>query len=222
MRYVTAVYYPDAGDAFQASGQALADAEGVTREYIHRVELHEDGTVSELVSVRGDAAAAESALRACPAVHDVAVQNPRGGAALAYVHHDTNPKAAAMLQARRQTCVVMDHPIVVRDSGAFEVTYLGTDAAFAETFGEVPEFEVAFDVLETGEYTPRRRDAFDCLTDRQEEVVVTALERGYYRNPREATQEDVAAVLDCSPGTVGEHLRKAEARVFSQFVDEGD
>ena len=49
-------------------------------------------------------------------------------------------------------------------------------------------------------------------------VAVAALELGYYRNPREATQEDVAAVLGCSPGTVGEHLRKAEERVFSQFV----
>ncbi|MFC6953935.1 helix-turn-helix domain-containing protein [Halorubellus litoreus] len=219
MRYVTAVYHPESGDAFQAWGQALADAEGVTREYIHRVELHEDGTVAALVSVRGDADAAAAALRECPSVHDVAMQAPRDGAALAYLHHDTNPKAAAMLRARRQTCVVMDHPIVVRESGAFEVTYLGTDAAFAETFGEVPDFDVPFDVLETGEYTPCRRDAFDCLTDRQEDVVATAVELGYYQNPREATQEDVADALGCSPGNVGEHLRKAEQRVFSQFVD---
>ncbi|WP_323675399.1 helix-turn-helix domain-containing protein [Halorubellus sp. PRR65] len=217
MRYVTAVYYPESGEAFQGWGQALADAEGVTREYIHRVELHDDETVAELVSVRGDAVAAASALRECPSVHDAAVQDPRDGAALAYVHHETNRKAAAMLRARRQTRVVMDHPIVVRESGAFEVTYLGTDAAFAETFGEVPDFEVSFDVLETGEYTPCRRDAFDCLTDRQEDVVAAAVELGYYRNPREATQEDVADHIGCSPGNVGEHLRKAEERVFSQF-----
>jgi DNA-directed RNA polymerase specialized sigma24 family protein len=222
MRYVTAVYYPDSGEAFQAYGQALANADGVTREYIHRVELHEDGTVSALLSVRGDETAAAAALDACAGVHDFAVRNPAGGAALVYVHHDTNPKAAAMLRARRQTSVVMDTPIVVRDSGAFEVTYLGTDAAFAETFGDVPEFEVPYEVLETGAYTPCRRDAFDCLTERQEEVVATAVELGYYRNPREATQGDVAAVLDCSPGTVGEHLRKAEQRVFSQFVDTPD
>ncbi|NHN41507.1 bacterio-opsin activator [Halorubellus sp. JP-L1] len=219
MRYVTAVYYPDSGEAFQASGQAIADATGVTREYVHRVELHDDDTVAELLCVRGDETAAADALRACDRVHDVAVRNPRGGAALVYVHHDTNPRAAAMIRARRQTSVVMDMPIVVRDSGAFEVTYLGTDAAFAETFGEVPEYDVAFDVLETGEYTPTRRDAFDSLTDRQGDVVATAVELGYYRNPREATQEDVADAVGCSPGTVGEHLRKAEQRVFSQFVD---
>jgi len=41
---------------------------------------------------------------------------------------------------------------------------------------------------------------------------------GYYESPRRATRDDVAAV-GCSPTTAGEHLRKAEARVFSQFVD---
>ncbi|WP_444542726.1 helix-turn-helix domain-containing protein [Halomicrobium urmianum] len=44
---------------------------------------------------------------------------------------------------------------------------------------------------------------------------------GYYRNPREATHEDVAERVGTTASTVGEHLRKIESRVFSRFVREG-
>jgi len=38
------------------------------------------------------------------------------------------------------------------------------------------------------------------------------------RNPREATYEDIAAKLDRTVATVGEHLRKAEARLMAEIV----
>ena len=56
------------------------------------------------------------------------------------------------------------------------------------------------------------------LTDRQREVAETAVELGYYDIPRSASQEDIAAELDCAPSTIAEHLRKAEARILrAQF-----
>ncbi|MFC7194158.1 helix-turn-helix domain-containing protein [Halosimplex aquaticum] len=74
------------------------------------------------------------------------------------------------------------------------------------------------EVVETGEYDPGVRQLFDRLTARQREVLETAVRAGYYDDPRRATHADLAAELDVSPATVGEHLRKIESRVFSGFV----
>lgn len=55
------------------------------------------------------------------------------------------------------------------------------------------------------------------LTDRQREVVESALSLGYYDVPRTASHEDVAADVDCAPSTASEHLRKAESTVLSSL-----
>ena len=44
------------------------------------------------------------------------------------------------------------------------------------------------------------------------------MQAGYYETPREATHEDVADRLDCSPATVSEHLQKIERAVFGALV----
>jgi predicted DNA binding protein len=218
MRYVRAVFKPPSGQAFHPTGQALAERDAVTREYVHRTNLLPDDTVASLVSVRGDPAVAEATLADLDSVLDVAVADPPGPGFI-YLHHESNEAVTSMLRANRDSTVVMDPPIEIHENGDFEVVYVGTDAAFAGSFGEIPNVDVDVDVLETGAYAPCRRDVFDRLTDRQQEAVAAAVRMGYYRNPREATQGDVAAAIGCSPGTAGEHLRKAEERVFACFVD---
>ncbi|MFB6228878.1 MAG: helix-turn-helix domain-containing protein [Halobacteriales archaeon] len=57
------------------------------------------------------------------------------------------------------------------------------------------------------------------LTDRQREIVKTAVNKGYYDVPRTASQADIATELDCASSTVAEHLRKAESRMMrAQFT----
>jgi predicted DNA binding protein len=56
------------------------------------------------------------------------------------------------------------------------------------------------------------------LTDRQREIVNTAVTMGYYDIPRTASQPEIAIELDCAPSTVAEHLRKAESQIMrTQF-----
>jgi predicted DNA binding protein len=45
-------------------------------------------------------------------------------------------------------------------------------------------------------------------------VLETAVDVGYYTNPREATHADIADELGIAATTVGEHLREIESRVF--------
>jgi predicted DNA binding protein len=56
------------------------------------------------------------------------------------------------------------------------------------------------------------------VTDRQREVVLEALSRGYYDWPRELTSEQLADELDISRATLHEHLRKAERTLLSSML----
>jgi predicted DNA binding protein len=48
-------------------------------------------------------------------------------------------------------------------------------------------------------------------------VLRVAVDLGYYREPREATHDEIAAATGLSETTVSEHLRKIEATVFSSL-----
>lgn len=72
-----------------------------------------------------------------------------------------------------------------------------------------------------GRAVPGVSDHLSILTDRQLEVLQTAVEQGNYDVPRNATQEDIAETLDCAPSTVDEHLPKTEAHVVSELVQFG-
>lgn len=58
------------------------------------------------------------------------------------------------------------------------------------------------------------------LTERQQEVLLRAVDAGYYRAPREATLGDVADSLDIATATCSEILHRAERNVIDWFVAE--
>lgn len=53
------------------------------------------------------------------------------------------------------------------------------------------------------------------LTERQQEVLQTAFEMGYYEWPRSCAGEDVAAELGISSATFSEHIFAAERKIFT-------
>lgn len=55
----------------------------------------------------------------------------------------------------------------------------------------------------------------ESLTNRQQEVLATAHEAGYYSWPREATAADLAELLDISEPTLHKHLRAAEQKLVA-------
>jgi predicted DNA binding protein len=57
------------------------------------------------------------------------------------------------------------------------------------------------------------------LTERQQEIVKTALKCGYYDSPRRCTQEEVADKLDMANSTCSETLHRAEEQIIKQFED---
>ena len=83
----------------------------------------------------------------------------------------------------------------------------------SEQFGDVDR-----ELHSTGPYLPDAGGVFAALTDRQQEVLKTAIQQGYYENPREATLADLATELDIDRATVGKHLRIIESKVFAEYM----
>lgn len=76
----------------------------------------------------------------------------------------------------------------------------------------------AFDIPFTVEYIQQRRTQEQLLTDRQQGLVETAVDRGYYDTPRAVSLTELAAELDIAKSTASETLHRAEETIVKDFV----
>jgi predicted DNA binding protein len=216
MRYVTVRVTPTEGGSFHPLGGELAADPSITRGAIHRIELLADGTGVMLAEARGDQERYSEILANSEYVHDFAVTGADGWW-YSYTHFEPTDLTRKMVERRGQSSVMMEMPIEVEPDGSFRFTFVGdTDALADSPVADDDAYEI--ELLEIGDRPPDANDLFACLTARQREILDAALDLGYYENPRAATHEDIARVVDATPSTVGEHLRKIESRVLSQFT----
>ncbi|WP_340097785.1 helix-turn-helix domain-containing protein [Salinibaculum salinum] len=216
MRYVTLRVSPTEGEAFHPLGRALSADEAVERGNIHRVEMLDDGSGLLLAEARGDVERYREILDESEHVHEFSIVEDEGWW-YSYTHFEPNNANREMLELQYESELAMETPIEVEEDGSFVLTLVGPMAAFREaTPTDTDAYTV--EVLETGEHHPELGDLFLSLTERQRDVLEAATDLGYYDNPRQATHEDIAAEVDASPSTVGEHLRKVESRVFTHLV----
>ncbi|WP_336336681.1 helix-turn-helix domain-containing protein [Haloarcula brevis] len=59
------------------------------------------------------------------------------------------------------------------------------------------------------------KEAIADLSPRQQEILASAVEAGYYDSPRSCGIEDLAATDSANTSTVGEHLRRSEAKILN-------
>ena len=119
-----------------------------------------------------------------------------------------------------QSGLVLVTPVVYQTDGSVRVTAVGPADAVQAAVEAVPA-SMNVQVLTVGNYEAARLDSRLELTQRQFEAVEVAVETGYYSATREATLAAVADRLDCSTGTAGELLRRAERTVMSTLVSRG-
>lgn len=62
-------------------------------------------------------------------------------------------------------------------------------------------------------------ETFETLTDVEYEVLVTAAERGYFDEPRQADLSDLAEQFDVSKTAVSQNLRRAQRKLLDSVVD---
>lgn len=213
MRYVTVVAYPENG-GINALDRRVAEI-GLEYRAIHRVELLDDDTVAMFAEARGDVEALRRVLEESPEVIEFSISGDDAGF-FSYTRYEADDLTRVLMEDRRESSYLIDMPVEYTDDGGLRATYIGTEAAFVDALSRQPE-GVRVEIERTGEYTPGPRHVVSRLTGRQREVLEAAVDLGYYREPRAATHDEIAAATGLSETTVGEHLRKVESAVFSSL-----
>ncbi|AUV84094.1 bacterio-opsin activator (plasmid) [Salinigranum rubrum] len=181
-----------------------------TQEAIHYINLLDDGSVVGVAQFRGDAAHLARIQEDVP--HIISSTVTGGETWLGYMHYEPGDVERAILERLDSEAISIDWPMRETDSG-LQVTLFGDDAAVQHLITALSE-DVSVSLERKGEYEPEIGDPGEHLTDRQTEIVRTALAAGYYDIPRRATQRDLAAELGVSRGTIGDHLRRAESKII--------
>ncbi len=95
---------------------------------------------------------------------------------------------------------------------------LGVQSPFPDV-SVVAKREIDNQVQSTSSF---RRQLEEKLTDRQRDVMETALASGYFEWPRGSTAEEVASSLGIAAPTFHEHLRAGERKLIESFFAETD
>jgi len=217
MRYLTVAVEADGDGAFHPLGRELTAEPAIERRAIHRVELLADDTVLLFAEASGDQQRYREIMESSPHVLEYLTAGTDRWMAVSQFEPTETVRRALELQ--RDSPLVVDTPIRFTDDDRLEVTYLGTDETFRALYEYVGDADyVTAEVLETGDYEADESSFERLLTTRQEEVLSAAVDLGYYGDPRRASLEDIGEAVGIAPGTVGEHLRKVESRVFGELV----
>jgi predicted DNA binding protein len=226
MRYITVVLAPTEEYIRSQSQQQMQERTNdpseiridgtlvATQEATHYVNLLDDGTAVAIVQFRGDADRLATIEDETPEIISCTVTS--GETWLAYMHYEPEEIETTIYERIDTEAISIDWP--VRDiADGIQLTLFGEDAALQRMIASVPD-EMDLRLERAGEYQPDMADPAAQLTDRQQEIVRAAIVAGYYDIPRRATQQDLAAELGLSQGTIGEHLRRAEANIIQSVI----
>jgi predicted DNA binding protein len=217
MRYLTVLVKPERGRAFHPLGKELSDHPSIKRRAIHHIELLDDETVLLFAEASGSKEQYERIMQDSPHVMSYLTAGEDRWMAVSQFEPTDDIRRA--LELERESSLVVETPIHIRSGNNLKVTFIGTDETFSELYERTEHMDhISFDVLEMGDYDADNASFNRMITARQEEVLESAVDLGYYREPRQASLEDIGEAVGISPGTVGEHLRKAEEQVFSELV----
>jgi predicted DNA binding protein len=217
MRYLTMLVKPGGGSSFHPLGAKLTEEPSIERRAIHHVELLGDDTVLLFAEASGNQERYRQIMEDSPHVLNYLTAGEDRWMAVSQFEPTEGLRRALELQ--RESLLVVDTPIHFTSQDNLKVTYLGTD----KTFKRLSEFvdeqgDARFEILDMGDFEVDRSSLTRMITARQEEVLEAAVELEYYSEPRQGSLDDIAEVVGIAPGTVGEHLRKVEERVFTELV----
>ena len=221
MRYVTYVLTPRRG--YFDLGEQRMRANEVYPDSILDIDFQADGTILQRMTVQGS----ERDARACftageDGIVDVQV-SAADDATVLQLHYQPSPLTRDLLAIHRRHAVLLDYPLeYVGPAGrSLRVSEVGPEDALQSVIAETRE-AIDVEIEQLGSYDPASGRPVAALTERQREVLTTAVDAGYYEVPREVTYADVAGELGCSAGAVGQHLRRIESQIVPMIaVDSG-
>lgn len=215
MRYAKCVIIPD-DEGLHPVDRRIAEHPDVTRDLLHNVNLLANETIVAIYQFSGDRDALESILADSEMVYKYQLSGV-DDAIHAYLHIEADERLVGLLSMLREFAFIFDTPLEFTRRGGLCVTMIGDVKSFQKAVPDVPD-GIRLKLLKTGSYQPNTDRLFSQLTDRQQEILRTAVDMGYYDVPRAVTHDDIGEELGCTGGTVGGHLRKIESRILSQIV----
>jgi hypothetical protein len=215
MRYVRTVIIPREGGLHPVD-ETLAAEPDLSRELLHNISLLDDGTAITLFQLSGDAERAREIAEESAEILDFQLSEGEDHVTV-YAHFVPNETVEALLSLFREYELVLDMPLEYTSDGGLRAHIVGEEDVIREVIPKVPD-GIGLNLEQISDYVPEEERLFSLLTDRQQETLQAALEVGYYEVPRQATHKDIAEKLDRSDGTVGEHLRKIEAKVMAAIA----
>lgn len=216
MRYVRLELTPPAG-AVHPVGRELAAESDLERTELVYVDSFPDGTGVLLYRLRGTADTLGSRLEEHPLVLEWDLFEGTGTEVYCYLSVDSGEPASTLMSLVGQDGLIVETPIEFTDPESLRLTVAGKEEMIQHAYQAIPE-EFDYEIIKTGAYDPTCTWSILDLTSRQQEVLRTAVEIGYYDVPKQATHKDIANELDCATSTVDEHLRKAESTVFLSLL----
>lgn len=132
-----------------------------------------------------------------------------------YVITFTAPNLPASLAGRADELVGTCDPELTERSASMSL--VGPQEVISATIRDYETAGVSPDLRKLGSYEGHA-GPLDDLTDRQQEVLETAYDMGYFEVPRTTSAEAIAAELDLDGSTVVEHLQRAERNLLAQFL----
>jgi hypothetical protein len=104
------------------------------------------------------------------------------------------------------------------EGGKLRVSIIADERLIKELLGGLDEIEVPYKILRIGRPRAHNASALNELTAKQNSILRLAHTMGYYDIPRRTSTEELASLLRMDKGTAGEHLRRAERRVFDALL----
>lgn len=116
-------------------------------------------------------------------------------------------------EARRATKSLPRLPLTIHD-GWIAGELIGSQEQLSEFTTALAAVDIPYEVVSiTQSY-----DARDLLTERQQEVITAAVERGYYDSPRGCTLIELAETFEINQSAASGILHRAEGRIIKEFV----
>lgn len=215
MRYATVIVYQNE-EQFHPVAHELDEEPALQRKAIHSIKLLDDGTIAMLGEFEGNMDRYREIMRQSPSVHTFAVSGET--TAFTYSQVEASEQARTLIRRRDQGDFIIKMPIEYTEDGGRRFTIIGEEECLLAVPDLLDVGESEVELVSTGPYSPDSEGVFAGLTDRQREVLETAIRMGYYENPRQTTLEEIAGELCVDHGTVGEHIRTVEAKVFNKYV----
>ncbi|MDQ2048920.1 helix-turn-helix domain-containing protein [Natronolimnohabitans sp. A-GB9] len=131
----------------------------------------------------------------------------------ATVHFETT--APLLLFSSQESGMPIELPVEIVD-GEATVEVTGSRDRLAGLAEQLERFGFQYRI----EHVRDRLHESQLLSERQLEVVVTAVEEGYYDTPRRCSLTELADRLDIAKSTCSETLHRAEEAIVKRFVDD--